>query len=332
MSQNLNSKNVVVTGAAGYVGGITSIELKRKGYNVFGVDRRHLSHLDGFFEEYYCGDLTDYETFLMIKRVRPAAIVHCAGTSLVGPSMLNPAIYFDNNVSRTNRLLKFLIEESFQTKFIFSSSAAVYGNWSNDPYREYSDKKPVSPYGDSKLMVEKILDWYKVCHKLKFVALRYFNACGADPYAVHGQEPDATHIFAQLFKAANNDTSFNLNGSSYHTKDGTCIRDYIHVSDIADAHIKSIETDIEGCYNIGTLKGTSNLDCLQHVENILKKEIVVTVGPAREGDPGILIADPTKFQIATHWSAWRTLPMIVKHLRDWYNSETYKSLINNKRS
>ncbi len=327
MSQNLNTKNIVVTGAAGYIGGITCIELKKKGYNVYGIDRRYMPHLNKFYDEFIQADFTDYESYLMMKRVKPAAIIHCAGTSLVGPSFKMPGVYFDNNVSRTNRLLNFIKDELPEIKFIFSSSAAVYGNWNKDAYREYNDTKPLSPYGQTKLMVEEIMHWFKHAYNLRYVSLRYFNACGADPDAQHGQEPNATHIFAKLFEAANNDTAFNLYGANYHTKDNTCIRDYVHVTDIAEAHIKCIDTDTQGIYNLGTYKGTSNLECLEYVENILNKEIVVNIHPAREGDPGILIADPSKFQSKTGWKAWRTLPMVVTHLNNWYNSDTFKNYL-----
>jgi UDP-glucose 4-epimerase len=327
MSQNLNTKNVIVTGAAGYIGGITCIELKRRGYNVYGVDRRYFPHMNKFYDEFLQVDFTDYEAFLLIKRTKPVAIIHCAGTSLVGPSFSMPGVYFDNNVARTNRLLSFIKDELPTTKFIFSSSAAVYGNYSNYPYREYNDTIPISPYGQTKLMVEEILKWYNNAYNLNYVSLRYFNACGADPEAEHGQEPGATHIFAKLFDAALNDTAFDLYGSAYSTKDNTCIRDYIHVTDIADAHIRCIDSDTQGIYNLGSFKGTSNLDCLQYVETLLKKEIVVNVCPARKGDPAILVADPSKFAARTGWTAWRTLPMIVSHLNNWYNSSTYKNYL-----
>jgi UDP-glucose 4-epimerase len=331
MSQNLNTNNVLVTGAAGYIGGITSIELFRKGYNVYGVDRRSSLHLSSFFKENLTCDFTDYDTLLLLKRIKPIAIVHCAGTSLVGPSMQHPGVYFDNNVSRTNKLLSFIKDELPNTRFIFSSSASVYGNYSNDPYKEYMDKLPVSPYGESKLMIENILKWYGQCHNLQFVSLRYFNACGADQYARHGQEPNSSHIFAKLFEAVNNNEPFVMNGSDYDTKDGTCIRDYIHVADIATANIISIEGGFTGFYNLGTHKGHSNLECLQQVEKIYDRKIKVNYNSRREGDPPFLVADPTKFEVVTNWKAWRTLPMIVSHLKEWYSSKIFKSLINKKR-
>lgn len=326
MSQNLNTNTVLVTGCSGYIGGVTSIELKKKGYTVIGVDRRPSEHLKNYFEEFVYGDFTDYETFLLIKRYKPFAIIHCAGTSLVGPSMQSPGIYFDNNVARTNRLLSFLKDELPKIKFVFSSSAAVYGNYSKTAYNENMDTNPVSPYGETKLMVEKILHWFNYAYNLNYVALRYFNACGAHNDALHGQEAGATHIFAKLFEAAINDTAFNLYGANFDTKDNSCVRDYIHVQDIADAHIKSIETNINGIYNLGRYEGVSNLECLQYVEKLLNKEIVVNVCPARKGDPDILIADPTKFMVDTGWKAWRTMPMVVSHLKSWYNSPTYKNL------
>jgi len=332
MSQNLNTDTVVVTGAAGFIGGITCIELKKKGYKVIGIDRRYTSHLKKYFNDFICTDFTDYEAFLTIKRSRPASIIHCAGTSLVGPSFAYPGIYFDNNVARTNRLLNFIKDEIPATKFIFSSSAGVYGNWSNNPYSEYNDTLPISPYGETKLMVEKILKWYNNAYNLKFVSLRYFNACGADIDAAHGQEPGASHILAKLFDAGQNNKSFDLYGTQYNTKDKTCIRDYVHVVDIADAHIKAVEKDITGIYNLGSFRGLSNLECIQYIENNLNTKIQVNICPAREGDPAVLIANPSKFQLDTGWKAWRTMPMIVEHLNKWYNSETYKSLINNKRS
>lgn len=326
-SQNTN-RNIVVTGAAGYIGGMTCIELKNRGFNVFGVDRRERAHLNKFYDEFVLGDIVDYESFLLYKRVRPAAIIHCAGTSLVGPSMTNPGLYFDNNVSRTNRLLKFIVGDIPGTKIIFSSSAAVYGN-SKDIFSEYDRVSPVSPYGESKLMVETMLDWYKTCHNLQYVAFRYFNACGADPQGRHGQEPGGTHIFAKLFEAALEDKPFDLYGGTYNTKDGTGMRDYIHVLDIVDAHIKAIDLEVSSIYNLGTFKGTTNLECLQYVEKCLNKDIVVNVCPKRPGDPVALIANPSKFKATTAWQTSYTIEDAVSHLKVWYESEIFRKMKKN---
>lgn len=327
--QNTN-RNVVVTGCAGYIGGITCIELKKQNYNVFGIDRVFNSHLKDYYDEFCNADIIDYESFLLIKKVKPTAIIHCAGTNLVGPSMQYPEVYFDNNVFRTNKLLTFVKDICPKTKFIFSSSAAVYGKSNKELLKEYSAGFPISPYGETKLMVETILEWYRKIHKLNYTSLRYFNACGANADGLHGQMPEATHIFAQLFDAALNDKPFNLFGGNYPTKDGTCIRDYIHVTDVALAHIKCIEEELVGVYNIGTGKGTSNLDCIEAVEKELNVELVVNLELPRKGDAAVLVADVIAFLLRTQWAPERNINEIVKDLKTWYNSKTYKSLINSR--
>ena len=331
MSQNLNTNKILVTGAAGYIGGITCIELKRRGYTVLGIDRKKVDHLEQYYDEFYNGDFTDYESFLLMKRHKPNAIIHCAGTSLVGPSHSQPGAYFHNNVSRTNLLLDFLRNNLPKTKFIFSSSAAVYGAGNDEPFTEYSRKFPISPYGESKLMVENILEWYRKSHKISYVSFRYFNACGANSEGLHGQMPGATHILAQLFEAAINEKPFTLYGANYNTKDGTCIRDYIHVTDVATAHIKAIQEDLTGIFNLGTSIGTSNLECIQAVEKKLNVELVINLELPRKGDSGILIADSKTILLRTGWAPERNLDCIVNDLYTWYNSDVYKSLINTRK-
>jgi UDP-glucose 4-epimerase len=333
MSEPTNiNKNVVVTGATGYIGGTICIELKKQNYKVFGIDRVMRHHLNDFFDEFCHNDFVNKETFRFIENSNPIAIIHCAGTSLVEPSLVNPGVYFDNNVSKTNELLYFLKDFKNKPKFIFSSSAAVYGN-NKYPLLENFPKYPISPYGESKLMVETILEWYKKIHDIDFISLRYFNACGANEMGIHGQMPGATHIFAQLFNAAINDLAFNLYGCNFSTMDGTCIRDYIHVTDVALAHIKAIEKNISGFFNIGTGQGTSNLECIQAVEKKFNTKLVINLYPARKGDAGFLISDIRLFSLKTNWTPERKINKIIDDLYTWYNSETYKSLINtSKRS
>jgi len=327
------NQNVVVTGSTGFIGGIISIELKKQNYNVFGIDREMRYHLHDYFDEFCHGDFIDNESLQFIKNKNPIAVIHCAGTSLVGPSFSNPGEYFDNNVSKTNKLLNFLKDFKNKPKFIFSSSAAVYGNEYKNLILESYPKYPVSPYGESKLIVETILEWYNKIHDLKYVCLRYFNACGADENGLHGQMPGATHIFAQLFEAILNDSSFNLYGSSYSTKDGTCIRDYIHVTDVALAHIEAIKENLFGSYNIGSGQGISNLECISAVEKKFNAELVINLYPARKGDAAFLVSDIRSFLLKTNWNPERKLNKILDDLYTWYNSKTYKTLINtNKRS
>lgn len=327
MQQKQNTKAVVVTGYAGYIGGQTCIELKKQGYEVFGIDRRLVEHTTNFVDEFVTSDFCDHDSLSLIKKVKPAAIIHCAGTSLVGPSMEMPEVYFENNVARTNRLLEFVSRYAKDTKIIFSSSAAVYGDPGNlSNIIEGTDTNPISPYGESKLMVEKLLRWYKQCHGIDYVSFRYFNAAGADPEGNHGQEPNATHIIAKLFEAALNDTEFNMYGSTYPTKDGTCIRDYIHVADIARAHVAAIDKYITGIYNLGSLAGTSNLEMQMLVEKTIGKEIVTVFQHMRPGDPARLVADSSKFRSVADWTPHYSNEDIVKDAYKWYTSDTYKTL------
>ena len=327
MSQQPSTKLVVVTGSAGYIGGQTCIELKKQGYEVIGIDNRHNEHLDKFQDEFLQCDFTDMDAFSLYKKVYPVAIIHCAGTSLVGPSMKNPGHYFHNNVSKTNLLLDFVAKHIPKTKIIFSSSASVYGiPTTKTPLRENDKVDPISPYGESKLMVEHLLEWYHRCHKLNFTAFRYFNACGADDKGQHGQEPDASHIFAKLFEAVKNNAAFTLNGADYDTPDGTCIRDYIHVQDIALAHIKAIDNSIQGIYNLGMLQGHSNLQIQMLVEKITNKEIVTFINRRREGDPPSLVADSTMFKRLADWNPVYDMSDILTSLNTWYKSPAYDAL------
>jgi UDP-glucose 4-epimerase len=205
------NNTIVVTGSSGYIGGTICYLLKQKGYKVVAIDCRPQPHLHQYYDVQIVDDFCSYNSFLTIKNNEPAAIIHCAGTSLVGPSLHDPGPYFHNNLNKTQSLLDFLANEKINTKIIFSSSAAVYGDYDNS-FDEYSETKPISPYGESKLMIETSLKWYKKIFGLDYVAFRYFNACGAIPGGIHGQEPDATHIFAKLFDAAIKDESFTLNG------------------------------------------------------------------------------------------------------------------------
>lgn len=320
------NNTVIVTGASGYIGGATCIELKRKGYTVIGIDKRPLpKHLKPFVDSFEEFCFTHSFSLNHIDH-EPKAIIHCAGTSLVGPSIKNPEEYYDNNVAKTLQYLAYIRRQSPETKFIFSSSAAVYGNpRSNIPLEETFSTDPISPYGESKLMVEKILESFHKAYNLKYVSLRYFNACGAVGGGLHGQEPDATHIFAKIFEAIRTKQAFKLYGDNYPTHDGTCVRDYVHVSDIAKAHVLSVEKDIQGIYNIGSEKGFSNLEILSAVRYWHKHiaSIPLEYADKRPGDPAYLLANPTKLQKDTGWLAENNLQNIIKDLYDWYNSSNY---------
>jgi UDP-glucose 4-epimerase len=310
---------VVVTGAAGYIGGQCALQLCDAGHRVVGIDRRPLpQHLQGSME-FVQADFDSDQSFIKIVETRPDAIIHCAGTSLVGPSIKHPSDYYNNNVVKTLHLLNIVLTAIPKTRFIFSSSAATYGVPAAAlPCQETDHLKPISPYGESKLMVEQILASYNRAYGLDYVAFRYFNACGADPKARHGQEPGATHIIARVLESIRDDAEFTLNGTDYDTRDGTCVRDYVHVADIARAHVLALNTQIPaGVYNLGSNTGTSNRAIIDAAERVTGRKLKLTTGARRAGDPGVLVASADRFNKLAHWRHYE-LDDMIKHAWNWY--------------
>lgn len=310
---------VVVTGAAGYIGGQCALQLLDAGHKVVGIDRRplprHLSNVMDFVQ----ADFDSDQSFIKIIQSRPDAIIHCAGTSLVGPSIAYPSDYYNNNVVKTLHLLNIVLGALPRTRFIFSSSAATYGTPAAAlPCQETDMLKPISPYGESKMMVEQILAAYHRAYNLDYVAFRYFNACGADPQGRHGQEPGATHIIARVLESIRDNQEFTLYGNNYDTPDGTCVRDYVHVADIVQAHVLALSTDIPaGVYNLGSNTGTSNLEIVAAAERITGKKVNLVQGESRAGDPAVLVADDSKFNRLRKWRDYN-LDDIIKHAWAWY--------------
>jgi UDP-glucose 4-epimerase len=311
---------VVVTGVAGYIGGQTALLLKDGGHRVIGIDRRPLPlHLNSVCDRFIQEDFASTHALSAIVLERPDAVVHCAGTSLVGPSMTDPAEYYENNVLKTFELLNLIRKALPRTKFVFSSSAATYGEPVMLPVHEVDPAEPVSPYGQSKLMVDMMLASYHRAYDLNYVSFRYFNVCGADPQGRHGQAPGATHITARVLESTRDDQEFTLIGSDYPTADGTCIRDYVHVDDIARAHSLAIHHDVPaGVYNLGNSKGISNREIIAAAERITGKKLKVVIGAARPGDPPQLTASAAKFDLVV--GAWRhhTLDDMIQHAWAWY--------------
>jgi UDP-glucose 4-epimerase len=315
---------VLVTGASGYIGGQTALQLNDQGHEVYGLDWARLPenlHSLDIFDGFVQFDFDSLESQLWLKVNQPDAIIHCAGTSLVGPSMMNPEEYYSNNFVKTKKLLDFLREINWQGRFIFSSSAATYGNPVMTPCQEVDPTEPISPYGESKLMVEWLLKSYHRAYGLDYVALRYFNACGADPQGRHGQAPGATHIVARILENVKANKDFVCNGNDYDTPDGTCIRDYVHVADIADAHIVALSKllVVPDVYNLGTASGASNLEVVKTAAHVVEQDIAMSYGPKREGDPAVLTADSTKFRSNTGWKPQYNLIDVVKHAWTWYS-------------
>ena len=312
--------NVIVTGVAGYIGGQIALQLKGAGHTVIGIDLRPLQkHQIGQLDNFLQADFDSDIAYKKLLETQPNAIVHCAGTSLVGPSIKKPSDYYGNNVAKTMNLLNFIVQALPKIRFIFSSSAAVYGEPIMPPCHEVDPTEPVSPYGESKLMVEMMLESYHKAYNLDYVAFRYFNACGADMQARHGQEPGATHIIARVLESLRDDTPFTLYGTNYPTEDGTCVRDYVHVQDIADAHVSALYDNLApGVYNLGTNKGTSNAEIMKAAIRITGRQLKVVVGDKREGDPAVLTASADKFgQVYKDWQKY-TLDDMITHAWKWY--------------
>jgi len=309
---------VVVTGAAGYIGGQCALQLHDAGHQVIGIDRRPLPrHLDGIME-FVQADFDSDQSYTKIIQTRPNAIIHCAGTSLVGPSMTRPSDYYHNNVVKTLNLLNIVLNAIPKTRLIFSSSAAVYGEPVLTPCEEVDPTNPISPYGESKMMIEQILSSYHRAYGLDYVAFRYFNACGADPQGRHGQEPGATHIIARVLESIRDNQEFTLYGNNYPTADGTCVRDYVHVADIANAHILALSRVVSsGVYNLGSNSGTSNHEIIVAAQRITNQPITVAVGPQRDGDPAMLTALADKFNNLVPWRQFELDDMIT-HAWNWY--------------
>lgn len=315
---------VVVTGAAGYIGGETLLKLVDAGHDVLAIDRvMPPGNLIPVPCQWHTGDFAAELGLDAIKLFCPDAIVHCAGTSLVGPSIGHPAEYYNNNFVKTKILLDYLVKNhDKRPRFIFSSSAAAYGNPVITPVQEVDPTKPISPYGQSKLMTDWMLQSYQRAYGLDFVSFRYFNACGADSQGRHGQTLGATHIIARVLESMRDQKTFTLNGTNYETADGTCVRDYIHVEDLALAHITAIDKTIPcGIYNLGTTEGTSNAQIIDAARTITGQNIEVVVGAQRAGDPSVLTADASKFINVSSWKPQFDLKDIITHAWAWYNKK-----------
>lgn len=312
---------VIVTGSAGYIGGQTALLLKDAGHEVYGIDRRDPpKHLQGVVDGFLYQDFASDVALSWIIQKRPDAIIHCAGTSLVGPSVKDPSEYYNNNVVKTLKLLDIIRKSLPRTRIVFSSSAATYGEPPLNPITELDPELPVSPYGESKFMIDMMLESYHKAYNLDYVSFRYFNACGADPQGRHGQEPGATHIIARVLESARDNKEFTLYGDDYLTPDGTCIRDYVHVEDIARAHALALYHKIPaGVYNLGSNSGTSNREIIAAAERITGKDLKLVLGDQRTGDPAVLTACSTKFNMVA--GAWRhyDLDAMIQHAWAWYN-------------
>ena len=298
---------VLVTGGAGYIGSHTVHTLIQRGYDPIVVDnlsKGHRHNVDA--RRLHVLDLADTaELAELIKITGARAVIHFAGFIAVGESTREPELYFSNNVGATLSLFQ-AMKRAGVSRLVFSSSAAVYGTPERTPITEDMPFAPVSPYGESKVMVEKVLGWLDKYGGLRSISLRYFNACGADPSAGLGEEHDPeTHLIPLLLRAVRTGEPITLFGDDYATPDGTCIRDYIHVNDLAEAHVLALESLLSerpsAVYNVGTGSGHSVLEVLRAVESVTGRRVPHVVGPRRPGDPPALVADSTRLVRELGW-------------------------------
>jgi UDP-glucose-4-epimerase GalE len=313
---------VLVVGGAGYIGSHAARALRKRGHEVVIYDNLSTGYellAKGF--ELVVGDLGD------VDRLRPVmervdAVMDFAAYAYVGESVANPRKYFHNNVVSALALLNAAIDTGIRN-FVFSSTCAVYGVPAKVPITEETIRQPINPYGVSKLFFENALDAYEVAYGLRYAALRYFNAAGADEGGEIGELHDPeTHLIPLTLAASQADgPALQIFGADYPTADGTCIRDYIHVNDLAEAHALALSRLAEGgasfAANLGTGHGCSVLEIVSAVEEVTGSKVRREMGPRRAGDPPALVADPTRAEQLLRWKASRSMHDIVATAWKW---------------
>jgi len=301
---------IVVTGGAGYVGSVSVEALLAAGHEVVVIDDLSTGHRGALPSAVAAvqGNLGDGAMLRdILERQRTEAVLHCAARSLVGESVADPAAYYRDNVGAGMALLEAMRATGVR-RLVFSSSAAVYGEPADSPVTEDAPFHPISPYGETKRVFEAMLGWYGRAYGLRSVSLRYFNAAGAT--AVNGEDHDPeTHLIPNLMAAALGRREVVLFGDDYPTPDGTPIRDYIHVADLADAHLLALDATAEGhgaqAYNLGSGRGFSVREVLTTAEAIVGGPIPHQIGPRRAGDPPVLVASAERIWSALGWRARR---------------------------
>ncbi|MGH7203475.1 MAG: UDP-glucose 4-epimerase GalE [Candidatus Levyibacteriota bacterium] len=318
---------ILVTGGAGYIGSHMTKVLLDKGHEVVVADNLERSFQEAIDirAKFSNGDLRDKKFVDELFRTNTFdGVIHFAAYIAVGESMQHPEMYFENNFTAALNVLEAMHQHNCHN-FIFSSTAAVYGTPTKLPITEDHPTNPENPYGESKYMVEKLLRWLNQVYGLNYVALRYFNASGASLDASIGERHSPeTHIIPNVINAVLEKKSFKLFGDTYDTPDGSCIRDYIHVLDLCEAHILALEklTKDGGsyAYNVGTGNGYSNKEIVTMVEKVSNAKIEVEIVGKREGDPNQLVADPSKIKQALGFSPkYSDLETIIKTAWAWHN-------------
>lgn len=318
---------LLVTGGAGYIGSITVKLLEKEGHEVVVFDNLVYGHRESVESELIQGNLEDKEfLFSSLKDHSFDGVIHFAAYALAGESMQNPYKYFYSNLTGGLNLLELMKSKNIKN-IIFSSSCSIYGTPDKLPVTEEESKKPESVYGESKLMFEKILGWYDKVFGIKHINLRYFNASGAAMDGTLGEEHDPeTHVIPVAIKAAMNHTPFSLFGDDYNTPDGSCIRDYIHVEDLAITHLQSLNYLINSgqsdSFNLGAGHGYSNLEVVEMIKKVSGFDIEIEKKPRRAGDPAIIYADNTKAKEKLGFNPqYSDLDNIVRTAWNWHTKK-----------
>jgi UDP-glucose 4-epimerase len=317
--------HVLVTGGAGYIGSVITDQLIGDGHKVVVYDNLSKGHADAVAREatFVEADLTSDDALrATLVEHHIDAVIHMAASSLVGESMTAPDRYYSNNVVASLRLLDALVHTNIKT-LVFSSTAAVYGEPARQPIVETDPTSPSNTYGETKLAVERAMHWYHHAHAIRYASLRYFNAAGATRKRGERHDPE-THLIPLVLRAAK-DARFPVTvfGNDYPTRDGTCVRDYVHVSDLARAHVLALDAlareDItEQVFNLGCGEGYTVQEVIDAAKKVTGRDIPVKVGPRRQGDPAVLVASSERIAAVLGWNAQASsLETIVASAWEW---------------
>ena len=324
-------KKILIVGGAGYIGSHNVRLFLDRNYQVVIVDNLNTGHMEAVDSraKFYKCDIRNKEELKKIFLIeKPDGVVHFAALSLVGVSMKQPLEYFSNNVYGMQILLE-VMHETGVNKIVFSSSAATYGDHKEMPLTEESATNPTNPYGETKLMMEKMMKWCDIAYGIKYVSLRYFNAAGAYDDGSLGEDHNPeTHLIPLILQVPlGKRNHISVFGNDYETRDGTCIRDYIHIMDLADAHVRAIEYLLKGndsqIFNLGTGEGQSVNEMIVAAEKVVGKDIKKEYAPRREGDPAMLIASNKKAKEILGWEPKYTLDQIMETA--WKFHSTHKN-------
>jgi UDP-glucose 4-epimerase len=328
-----NGMAILITGGAGYIGSVTTELLRARGERVVVLDNLSRGHRDAVAPEvpFYEGNAGNRELIARVVQEHDVdACIHFAAFAYVGESVSDPALYYENNVAQGIRLLGALVQAEVR-QIVFSSTCATYGEPQRIPIDEQHPQLPTNPYGWSKLFIERIMSDYDRSYGLKFVALRYFNAAGATPERGERHDPE-THLIPLVLQAANGESDrVAVFGNDYPTRDGTCVRDYIHVSDLAQAHAQSLDylraRNSSIALNLGNGQGYSVLEVVETAREVTGRPIAIEMQERRAGDPSHLVADASKAAAVLGWKPQRPqLAEIISSAWKWHTKRHEKSL------